>query len=64
MKTVVGQDDFACVAEAVRRRYSRLLREAGGERRGENEEDKPLVEELRTLMKSPGRLSETSKSRW
>lgn len=27
MKTVIGQDDFACMAEAVRRRYSRLLRE-------------------------------------
>jgi len=54
MKTVVGQDDFACVAEAVRRRYSRLLREASGETARENEEDKPLVEELRTLMKNPG----------
>ena len=53
MKTVVGQDDFACIAEAVRRRYSRLLREAGGETARENEEDKPLVEELRTLMKNP-----------
>src|SRR5437867_9366933 len=28
MKTVVGQDDFACMAETVRRRYARLLREA------------------------------------
>ena len=28
MKTVVGQNDFACMAETVRRRYSRLLREA------------------------------------
>jgi excinuclease ABC subunit C len=27
MKTVVGQDDFACMAETVQRRYSRLLRE-------------------------------------
>ncbi|MGV3774264.1 MAG: excinuclease ABC subunit UvrC [Verrucomicrobiales bacterium] len=27
MKTVVGQDDFACMAETVRRRYSRLLKE-------------------------------------
>jgi excinuclease ABC subunit C len=53
MKTVVGQDDFACVAEAVRRRYSRLLREATGETARENEEDKPLAEELRTLMKRP-----------
>ncbi|HVY72040.1 MAG TPA: excinuclease ABC subunit UvrC [Verrucomicrobiae bacterium] len=28
MKTVVGQDDFACMAETVSRRYSRLLRES------------------------------------
>ncbi|MBI3416647.1 MAG: excinuclease ABC subunit UvrC [Verrucomicrobia bacterium] len=30
MKTVTGQDDFACMAETVRRRYTRVLREAGG----------------------------------
>ena len=29
MKTVVGQDDFACMAETVRRRYTRLLKEMG-----------------------------------
>ncbi|HEY3862228.1 MAG TPA: excinuclease ABC subunit UvrC [Verrucomicrobiae bacterium] len=28
MKTVVGQDDFACMAETVRRRYTRVAREA------------------------------------
>ena len=28
IKTVEGQDDFACVAEVVRRRYSRLLHES------------------------------------
>jgi excinuclease ABC subunit C len=27
MKTVVGQDDFACMAETIRRRYTRLLSE-------------------------------------
>jgi excinuclease ABC subunit C len=27
IKTVTGQDDFACMAETVRRRYTRLLRE-------------------------------------
>jgi len=32
MKTVLQQDDFACMAETVRRRYSRLLREIEGER--------------------------------
>ena len=30
IKTVTGQDDFACMAEVVRRRYSRLKREARG----------------------------------
>ncbi len=27
MKSVVGQDDFACMAETIRRRYTRVLRE-------------------------------------
>ena len=29
MKTVTGQDDFACMAETIRRRYTRVLKEAG-----------------------------------
>src|SRR5258706_15866152 len=29
IKTVEGQDDFACVAEVVRRRYTRVLQGAG-----------------------------------
>ena len=29
IKTVTGQDDFACMAEVVRRRYTRLLKESG-----------------------------------
>lgn len=28
MKTVTGQNDFACMAETIRRRYSRVLRES------------------------------------
>lgn len=32
IKTVEGQDDFASIAEVVRRRYSRLLREGAGGR--------------------------------
>ncbi|MBM3838931.1 MAG: excinuclease ABC subunit UvrC [Verrucomicrobia bacterium] len=32
MTTVTGQDDFACMAETIRRRYSRLLRESGEEK--------------------------------
>lgn len=34
IKTVEGQDDFACMAEAVRRRYVRLLRELQLQPRG------------------------------
>jgi excinuclease ABC subunit C len=50
MKTVVGQDDFACLAETIRRRYSRLLREARGEAVERGEEDRAIVDELRTLV--------------
>jgi excinuclease ABC subunit C len=32
IKTVAGQDDFASVAEVVRRRYTRVLKEAGDRR--------------------------------
>ena len=51
IKGVEGQDDFACIAEAVRRRYARLLREASGETAKENEEDRAIVEELRELIR-------------
>lgn len=34
MKTVFGQDDFACMAETVKRRYTRLKNEAGSGRPG------------------------------
>jgi excinuclease ABC subunit C len=67
MKTVVGQDDFACMAETIRRRYSRLL----GEQRGESpnydaETSRPIVEELRTLMSRPREVSTdaTSGTSW
>ena len=54
IKGVEGQNDFACIAEAVRRRYARLLREAEGVTAKENEEDRAIVEELRTLIRYPG----------
>jgi excinuclease ABC subunit C len=52
MKTVVGQDDFASMAETIRRRYSRLLREMQGEPLSteEDEAGRPIVEELRSLI--------------
>src|SRR5436190_9227480 len=54
MKTVVGQDDFACMAETIRRRYSRLLRDQPGRTTGDDDEaGRPIVEELRTLIARP-----------
>jgi len=64
IKDVEGQDDFACIAEAVRRRYARLLKESSerGTRNAEetergtrNTDDDAeartaIVEELRELM--------------
>jgi excinuclease ABC subunit C len=63
IKSVEGQDDFACMAEAVRRRYTRLLNEAGmgptpaSPDQGEHEDPeagRPIVEELRKLLERPG----------
>ncbi len=50
IKTVEGQDDFASMAEVVRRRYSRILLEAG-EAAGEDAEQSQLqpVEAMRRL---------------
>jgi excinuclease ABC subunit C len=45
IKTVVGQDDFASMAEVVRRRYSRLLRESRG---GKNEDGGWRIENGKT----------------
>ena len=59
IKTVTGQDDFACMAETIRRRYSRLLREQQGEALpeepapGDDESRNAIVEELRTLIARP-----------
>lgn len=60
MKSVVGQDDFACMAEAVRRRYTRLLNEAQGSTPRDEEESKGVVEEMQkaideTAARSRGR---------
>ena len=49
IRTVVGQDDFASMAEVVYRRYSRILRENQSE---ETEVSQlPLIEEQRRLAK-------------
>jgi excinuclease ABC subunit C len=56
IKTVAGQDDFASVAEVVRRRYSRLLQEAKV-RQPERSEDagEAIPEELQTLVNETSR---------
>ena len=54
IKGVEGQDDFACMAEVIRRRYTRLLREARGEKAEPDEEaGKPIIEELSSLVAHP-----------
>lgn len=58
MKSVTGQDDFASMAETIRRRYSRLLREARGEAVERSEEEsRAIVDELRTMLKESRRGS-------
>jgi len=62
MKTVEGQDDFASMAETIRRRYTRLLREARGETvERSDEEGRAIVDELRSLTdKRRGLLRDAS----
>src|SRR5258706_7138678 len=60
IKTVEGQDDFACVAEVVRRRYTRVLQESGvqslkskvraGEEESRSEGGGAVAKELQQLM--------------
>jgi len=53
IKTVEGQDDFACMAETIRRRYTRLLRECRGGARpsGPNADSgEPSSRELQRLV--------------
>ncbi len=48
MKSVVGQDDFACMAETVRRRYSRLKKEAEAKESSPARETEETEEETST----------------
>ena len=50
IKTVTGQDDFACMAEAVHRRYSRLLREAAGDVARGEEESRGIASEFQKVV--------------
>jgi excinuclease ABC subunit C len=57
IKTVEGQDDFASMAEVVRRRYSRLLNESvAPTQKTKNDDDGHAVpKELQTLVDETGR---------
>jgi len=51
IKTVAGQDDFASMAEVVRRRYTRLLNESSAARPGSRAEGgEPIPQELQRLV--------------
>jgi excinuclease ABC subunit C len=55
MKTVAGQDDFACMAETIRRRYTRVLRETGGEAAASVTENQSLLTSAATEAGVAGR---------
>ena len=61
MKTVKGQDDFACMAETIRRRYSRLLKEvrqkASVEEEGRATDPKKNFPDLILIDGGKGQLS-------
>lgn len=50
IKTVTGQDDFACMAEVVQRRYARLLKEGKGEREEGRAEGEAIPQELQKVV--------------
>jgi excinuclease ABC subunit C len=57
IKTVEGQDDFASMAEVVRRRYGRLLREASAPPPERSEEGgEAIPQELQTLVNETSRM--------
>jgi len=56
IKTVEGQDDFACVAEVVRRRYSRLLKESTVKNPPRSDDGgEAIPQELQTLVNETSR---------
>jgi len=55
IKTVEGQDDFASMAEVVRRRYTRVLRESGRLREPRSDEGgEAIPQELQKLVDETG----------
>ncbi|MCP5517316.1 MAG: excinuclease ABC subunit UvrC [Verrucomicrobiales bacterium] len=55
MKDVPGQDDFACMAETIRRRYSRLLRDLrSGPAKPDEDSGEASPQELQQLIREVG----------
>jgi excinuclease ABC subunit C len=57
MKTVVGQDDFASMAETVRRRYTRVLREAAESEQTGGRQRPPALPNLILIDGGKGQLN-------
>jgi excinuclease ABC subunit C len=58
IKTVVGQDDFASIAEVVRRRYTRLLKESAApsqKTKDDDDDGHAVPEELQKLVNETSR---------
>jgi excinuclease ABC subunit C len=55
IKTVEGQDDFAGMAEVVRRRYTRLLNESPAQKSKNDEVGEAVPEELQKLVNETSR---------
>ncbi len=55
IKTVVGQDDFASMAEVVRRRYTRVLNESKAESRESKAGGEVIPQELQKLVDETSR---------
>jgi excinuclease ABC subunit C len=56
IKTVTGQDDFASMAEVVRRRYTRILNESVPAQKSKNEDDgEAIPQELQKLVEETSR---------
>src|SRR5207247_727835 len=66
MKTVTGQNDFACMAETVHRRYGRLLheqREAEAAATGDSQSSEPmLLHEASPMFGVPASAGKTNQS--
>ncbi len=57
MRTVVGQNDFACMAEAIQRRYSRLKRELAASSSPETSTEAPAETAKDPEPKTPAQAS-------